>query len=177
MLDMSQYSEQRVGVFVDVSNLYYSARVMYDKKVNFKAMLKEAVGDRKLIRAIAYVIKAENPEEQKFFDALEEIGFEVNSKELQVFYGGHKKGDWDVGIAMDAIRLASKVDVVVIASGDGDFIPLLEYLKSIGQRAEVIAFGRSASGKLREMADKFIDLDGDVRKYLIPNRRPKNDKV
>ena len=174
---MSQYSEQRVGVFVDVSNLYYSARVMYDKKVNFKAMLKEAVGDRKLIRAIAYVIKAENPEEQKFFDALEEIGFEVNSKELQVFYGGHKKGDWDVGIAMDAIRLASKVDVVVIASGDGDFIPLLEYLKSIGQRAEVIAFGRSASGKLREMADKFIDLDGDVRKYLIPNRRPKNDKV
>lgn len=167
----SQYSEQRVGVFVDVSNMYYSARVMYKKKVNFQAILKEIVGDRKLIRAIAYVIKAESPEEQKFFDALSNIGFEVKSKELQIFYGGNKKGDWDVGIAMDAIRLAPKLDVVVIVSGDGDFIPLVEHLKSIGQKAEVVAFGRSASGKLREMADKFMDLDGSKRKFLLPDKK------
>ncbi len=168
---VSQYSEQRVGVFVDVSNLYYSARVMYNRKVNFKAILKEIVGDRKLIRAIAYVIKAESPEEQKFFDALDNIGFEVKSKELQVFYGGHKKGDWDVGIAMDTIRLAPKLDVVVIVSGDGDFIPLVDHLKSIGQKAEVVAFGRSASGKLREIADNFIDLDGSKRKFLLPEKK------
>lgn len=172
----SQYSEQRVGVFVDVSNMYYSARVMYSKKVNFQAILKEIVGDRKLIRAIAYVIKAESPEEQKFFDALDNIGFEVKSKELQIFYGGHKKGDWDVGIAMDTIRLAPKLDVVVIVSGDGDFIPLVEHLKSIGQKAEVVAFGRSASGKLREVADRFIDLDGSKRKFLLAEKKS-NDKV
>ena len=172
----SQYSEQRVGVFVDVSNMYYSARVMYNKKVNFQAILKEIVGDRKLIRAIAYVIKAESPEEQKFFDALDNIGFEVKSKELQIFYGGNKKGDWDVGIAMDTIRLAPKLDVVVVVSGDGDFIPLVEHLKSIGQKAEIVAFGRSASGKLREVADRFIDLDGSKRKFLLAEKRS-NDKV
>ncbi|OGB74146.1 hypothetical protein A2V68_02345 [candidate division Kazan bacterium RBG_13_50_9] len=170
----SQYSEQRVGVFVDVANLYHSARVMYNRKVNFRAVIKEAVGDRKLIRAIAYVIKAESPEEQKFFDALDKIGFEVKSKELQVFYGGHKKGDWDVGIAMDAIRLAPKIDVVVLVSGDGDFVPLLEHLKSIGQRTEVIAFGRSASGRLRDLADNFIDLDSNVRKFLLADRKSSN---
>ncbi|HAR54916.1 TPA: hypothetical protein DCR79_01355 [Patescibacteria group bacterium] len=168
---MAQYIEQRVGVFVDVSNLYYSARVMYSKKVNFKNILKEVVGDRKLVRAIAYVIKAENPEEQKFFDALEGMGYEVKSKELQIFYGGHKKGDWDVGIAMDTIRLAPKLDVVVLISGDGDYVPLVEYLKSIGQQTEVVAFGRSASGKLREAADSFVDLDKNIRKFLIPDRK------
>ena len=168
---MAQYVEQRVGVFVDVSNLYYSAKVMYSKKVNFKNILKEVVGDRKLVRAIAYVIKAENPEEQKFFEALEGMGYEVKSKELQIFYGGHKKGDWDVGIAMDTIRLAPKLDVVVLISGDGDYIPLVEYLKSIGQQTEVVAFGRSASGKLREVADSFIDLDKNTRKFLIPDRK------
>lgn len=167
---LSQFSEQRVGVFIDVSNLYYSARVMYGRKVNFKAVLKEAVGDRKLIRAIAYVIKAESPEEQKFFDALDNMGFDVKSKELQVFYGGHKKGDWDVGIAMDAIRLAPKLDVVVLASGDGDFIPLLEHLRSIGQRVEIASFGRSTSSKLRELADNFIDLDENQRKFLMAEK-------
>ena len=174
---MAQYEEQRVGIFVDVSNLYYSARVMYGKKVNFKNVLKEVLGDRKLVRAIAYVIKAENPEEQKFFDALEDMGFEVKMKDLQVFYGGHKKGDWDVGIAMDAVRLASKLDVVVICSGDGDFIPLIEYLTGIGQQVEVAAFGRSASGVARELADHFIDLDTDKRKYLIPDRATRAHKT
>ncbi len=167
----SQYTEQRVGVFVDVSNMYYSAKAMYQRKVNFKAVLEAAVGDRNLIRAIAYVIQADIPEEGNFFEALEHIGFEVKAKELQIFYGGNKKGDWDVGIAMDTIKLAPKVDVVVIVSGDGDFVPLVEYLQSLGQKVEVVAFGRSASGKLQEKADRFIDLDKDTRKYLIVDRR------
>ena len=171
---MSQYQEQRVGVFVDVSNMYYSAKVMYQKKVDFKAVLTEALGDRNLIRAIAYVIKADIPEETNFFEALEHIGFEVKTKDLQVFYGGNKKGDWDVGIAMDTIKLASKLDVVVIVSGDGDFIPLVDYLQSIGQKVEIAAFGRSTSGKLIEVADKFIDLDKDTKKFLISeSRRPR----
>lgn len=167
---MSQFTEQRVGVFVDVANMYYSAKAMYQKKVNFKAILDEAVGDRNLIRAIAYVVQADIPEESGFFDALTHIGFEVKAKDLQVFYGGQKKGDWDVGIAMDTIKLAPKLDVVVLVSGDGDFVPLVEYLKSLGQKVEIAAFGRSASGKLQEAADVFIDFDKDVDRFLIAER-------
>lgn len=167
---MSQFTEQRVGVFVDVSNMYYSAKAMYQKKVNFKAVLEQAVGDRNLIRAIAYVVQADIPEEGNFFEALGHIGYEVKAKDLQIFYGGHKKGDWDVGIAMDTIKLAPKLDVVVLVSGDGDFIPLVEYLQSLGQKVEVVAFARSASGKLQEAADVFVDLDKDIKKFLIADR-------
>lgn len=173
----SQYTEQRVGVFVDVANMYYSAKAMYQKKVNFKAVLEAVVGDRSLIRAIAYVVQADIPEESSFFEALGHIGFEIKAKELQVFYGGNKKGDWDVGIAMDAIKLAPKVDVIVVVSGDGDFVPLVEYLQSLGQKVEIAAFGRSASGKLQEKADKFIDFDQDTRKYLIVDRRRTTTKT
>lgn len=168
---MSQYKEQRVGVLIDVSNMYYSAKVMYQKKVNFKAILEAMVGDRSLIRAIAYVIKADIAEESNFFDALEHIGYEVKTKDLQIFYGGNKKGDWDVGIAMDAIKLAPKLDVVVLVSGDGDYVPLVEYLQSIGQKVEAVAFGRSASSKLIEAADTFVDLDKDTKRYLISDGR------
>ena len=111
---MSIQREQRVGVFVDVQNLYYSAKNLYGTKVNFNAVLKDAVRGRKLIRAIAYVIKADIKEEKNFFDALNNIGFEVKSKDLQVFFGGAKKGDWDIGIAMDAIELAHKLDTIIL---------------------------------------------------------------
>lgn len=86
------YSNQRVGVFVDVQNLYYSARAMYDANVNFGRILETAANGRQLIRAIAYVIKSEAPKEQGFFDALEKAGFEVKSKDIQVFADGQKKG-------------------------------------------------------------------------------------
>jgi len=161
------YKQQRVGVFVDVQNLYYSAKNLYHSKINYNGILKEAVNNRSLIRAIAYVIRAAIEEEKTFFDALEKIGFEVKAKDLQIFYGGMKKGDWDVGIAMDAIELASKLDVVVLVSGDGDYLPLVEHLKrSSGCKIEVMAFGRSASSKLKEAADEFIDLDAAPAKYL-----------
>ncbi|MBU6447267.1 NYN domain-containing protein [Patescibacteria group bacterium] len=158
---------QRVGVFVDVQNLYYSARNIYNSRVNFNEILKAAVGDRHLMRAIAYVIKADMPEEHTFFEALDKAGFEVKSKELQTFYGGNQKGDWDVGIAVDAIKMMNKLDVVVLCGGDGDFVPLLEYLKMSGVLAEVCAFGKSTSGKLKDVADNFIDLDQN-KKYLMP---------
>src|SRR3989338_8731961 len=103
---MTQHKEQRVGIFVDVQNMYYSARNLYSAKVNFKAILKEAVAGRRLIRAFAYVIKADVKDEVNFFDALMNMGYEVRSKDLQTFIGGAKKGDWDVGIAMDTIELA-----------------------------------------------------------------------
>jgi uncharacterized LabA/DUF88 family protein len=160
---------QRVGVFIDVQNMYYSAKSMYKAKVDFAQILKAAVSGRSLIRAIAYVIKTDIVKEEKnFFDALDKIGFEVKSKDLQVFYGGHKKGDWDIGIAMDMIELAPKLDTVILVSGDGDFIPLVRHLKhALGVRVEVIAFGKSSSTKLREAADSFTDLDQNPKKYLM----------
>jgi len=166
------YKEQRIGVFVDVQNMYYSARYLYKAKVNFKTILKEAVRERNLIRAIAYVIKADVKDEINFFDALKNLGYEVKAKDLQVFYGGAKKGDWDIGIAMDAIELASKLDAIVIVSGDGDFVPLVQHLKhAIGCYVEVIAFKRSSSQKLIEEADNFIDLDVNHEMFLIPGRK------
>ena len=162
------FSDQRIGVFVDVQNMYYSAKNLYNAKVNFAQILKVAVGNRSLIRAIAYVIKADIKEEQNFFDALEKIGFEVKAKDLQVFVGGAKKGDWDIGLAMDTIELASKLDTIVIVSGDGDYVPLVNHLRhALGCRIEIMAFGKSSSAKLREECDLFVDLDLDKRRYLI----------
>ena len=167
----TKHEEQRVAVFVDVQNLYYSARNIYNARVNYSALLKESVGVRKLVRATCYVIRAQMPEEQSFFDALSKAGFEVKAKDLQVFVGGIKKGDWDVGITMDAIRQMSKVDSIVLASGDGDYVPLLEYMKNFGVRAEIIAFGKSSSAKLIEEADAFIDMDAATKKFLIPIKK------
>jgi len=168
---MITYKGQRVGVFVDVQNMYYSAKNLYNAKLNFAELLKSATRGRTLIRAIAYVIKADVKDEKNFFEALEKIGFEVKSKDLQVFYGGAKKGDWDIGIAMDMIELAPKLDTVVLVSGDGDFVPLVQHLsRAFGCRVEVMAFGKSSSAKLKEVADSFVDLDKEARKYLIKIR-------
>ena len=164
----SLYKEQRVGVFVDVQNLYYSARNVYKSKVDFRAILKEAIKGRNLIRAIAYVIRADVKDEENFFDALKNLGYEVKEKDLQVFYGGAKKGDWDIGIAMDLIELAPKLDTVILVSGDGDFVPLVRHFKhALGCYVEVMAFGKSSSQKLVEEADNYLDLDTDPKKYLM----------
>ncbi len=164
---IKQPKDQRIGVFVDVQNLYYSAKNIYNSKINFKELLRIAVGERKLVRAMAYVIKADVLAEKSFFDALEQIGFEIKSKDLQIFFGGSKKGDWDVGIAMDAIELGPKLDTVVLVSGDGDFLPLVQHLqRAIGCRVEGISFGKSTSSKLIEEVDSFIDLD-ERTKYIL----------
>jgi len=159
--------EQRVEVLIDVQNLYYSAKNLYHSKVNFQEVLKQAVAGRKFIRAFGYVVRTKTGEEAPFFDALAKIGIETRVRDLQEFYGGAKKADWDVGIVIDAIRTAPGVDVIVLVSGDGDFIALVEYLKNMGKRVEVAAFGRSTSGKLKEAADEFIDLDDGVAKFLL----------
>jgi len=165
---MKVNKEQRVGVFVDVQNMYYSAKNLYKAKVNFASVLRECVKGRKLVRAIAYAIKADIKEEKNFHHALEKIGFEVKTKDLQTFAGGAKKGDWDIGIAMDTIELANKLDTIILVSGDGDFVDLLQHLRrAVGCRLEVMAFGPSSSGKLRIEADEFMDMDKSKSKYLI----------
>ncbi|MBI4812742.1 NYN domain-containing protein [Candidatus Falkowbacteria bacterium] len=164
---MIKHKDQRVGVLVDVSNMYHSAKNLYRKRVNFKEILKEAVADRKLIRATAYVVKTETEEETPFFEALSGQGFEVKMKELQIFAGGAKKADWDVGITVDAIKLAEKLDVIILVTGDGDYVPLVNYLQNTkGCLVEIMAFRQTASSKLVEEADDFINLS-ENRKYLL----------
>lgn len=158
---------QRVAIFIDVQNLYYSARNLYQAKVNFGAILKLGVFNRSLIRAFAYVVRTKTGEEKPFFEALLKLGIETKIRDLQEFFGGLKKADWDVGIAVDAIRISPSVDTIVICSGDGDFIQLVDYLRNQGKRVEVIAFSRSASSKLKEGADEFIDIEQAPEKFLL----------
>jgi len=162
-----KHKEQRVGVFIDTQNLYHSARNLYQARVNFGAVLKDAVAGRKLVRAVAYVITTEAGDEKNFFEALLKLGIETKTKDLQIFPGGSKKADWDVGLAVDAIKMSPRLDSVVIVSGDGDFVPLVEYLQTIGVQVEVVSFGKSTSGKLREAVDDFVDLSDNPRKYLM----------
>lgn len=164
---MIKHLDQRVGVFVDVQNMYYSAKNLYGSKVNFGKILDAAVSGRKLVRAIAYVIKAENSEEQKFFEALSKQGFIVKMKDLQTFAGGAKKGDWDIGMAIDMIALSSSIDAVIMVTGDGDFAALIQYLQFLGKQVEVIAFGETASSKIKEIADEFVDLSKNKKVFLL----------
>lgn len=159
---------QRVGVFVDAQNMYHSAKNLYHGKANFKKILEAAVGARQLIRAFVYVIKTEGGEEKAFFEALQKSGYEIKEKDLQIFPGGMKKADWDVGMAIDAVILADKIDVAVLVTGDGDFVPLVEYLKvSKGLKVEVFSFERSTSARLKESVDVFVDLGSDAKKFLM----------
>jgi len=167
-MSIFKHKGQRVGVFIDTQNLYHSAKNLYHARVNFNAIMKDAVAGRDLIRALAYLVTTETGEEKPFLEALGKAGIETKTKDLQIFAGGSKKADWDVGLAVDTIKLAPKLDAVVIVSGDGDFVPLVQYLKeNMGVQVEVIAFGRSTSSKLREATDDFIDLCDNPRKYLI----------
>jgi uncharacterized LabA/DUF88 family protein len=171
-MSVIKHKDQRVGVFIDAQNLYHSAKNLYNgAKVNFGEIVKQAVGDRVLVRALAYVITTESGEEKPFFDALEKMGIEVRTKDLQVFFGGAKKADWDVGIAVDAIIMAPKVDTIIIVAGDGDFIPMVKHVQSLGCQVEVVSFRKSSSSKLIEAADDFMDLDLDSKKFLMGQKR------
>lgn len=167
-MPITKHKNQRVTILIDVQNMYHSAKALYKGRVNFKEILKTATAGRQLIRAVAYVIRTETAEEKNFFDALSKAGLEIKAKDLQIFPGGIKKADWDVGIAMDAVKFSNQIDAIVLVTGDGDFVPLLEYLKvHSGIQTEIMAFGKSTSAKLKEIADDFIDLSENQKKFLI----------
>lgn len=165
---------QRVGVFIDIQNLYHSAKNVYNARVNFENLLSLAVGKRDLVRAVGYVVKSDTSlGESSFFDMLENLGIELRVKDLLIYTDGEKKADWDVGMSVDAIRMADMFDVIVLITGDGDFVPLVEYLQSArGRFVEVASFKRSTSSQLREACDRYIDLDGNT-KLLIPIKKKK----
>ena len=167
-MSIIKHKEQRVAVFIDAQNLYHTAKNLFGHKVNFGKIVEDALAGRKLVRAVAYVIASEAGDEQGFFEALNKAGIETKVKDLQVFSGGAKKADWDVGLAVDAITMAPKVDAVILLSGDGDFIPMVEYLQiHSGIQVEVASSGRSSSQKLVAACADFIDLADHPEKYLI----------
>jgi len=170
------HPSQRVGVFVDVQNIYHSAKNLFNSRVNFKELLRNVIADRHLIRAMAYVVKSETAlGEESFFEALRKTGLELRNKDLLIYPGGAKKADWDVGLAVDAIRVAGSLDVVVLVTGDGDFVPLVEYLKwGLGKQVEVAAFSRTTSSRLRESADSFTELENIPR--ILMKIRNKNNR-
>jgi len=164
--------EQRVAILVDVQNLYYSAKNLYHSRVNFKHIIQLVLQGRKLTRAIAYAVDTAEETNKVFIDALHEAGFEIKQKPVQTFIDGSKKADWDIGIAMDAIRLSSKVDSIVLVSGDGDFCPVVNYLQqSQGCLVEIMAFGRTTNKELRELADEFIDIEEYPEELLFRSKR------
>ncbi|HOX28601.1 MAG TPA: NYN domain-containing protein [bacterium] len=159
---------QRVGIFVDVQNLFYSAKYQHHSKVDFSKLLNICLNERQLIRAIAYIVQTPDIDQTTFINILNGIGYEIKSKDLRVRPDGTAKGDWDMGIAIDTIAMAERLDVVVLVSGDGDFCDLIHMLKAKGVVTEVVSFPNNTSEDLKKAATMYIPLDKNV---LIPGSK------
>ncbi len=158
-MQKTAHPSQRVGVFVDVQNLFYSARALHHKKMNFRKMLDHIVAGRQLARAVAYIVQKQDVDQSAFIDTLSRLGYEIRSKDLRIRMDGTAKGDWDMGIAIDALAMAPKLDVVVLVSGDGDFVPLVEMLKAQGCKVEVYSFEKSTAIELVQSATEYTPID------------------
>lgn len=162
-----RHSTQRVAVLVDAQNLYHTSQSLHSRNIDYASLLDEAVGERSLVRAIAYVIRADSPEETRFFEALDDIGFETKIKDLKTHPDGTKHADWDVGMILDAVTLANHVDSVVLCTGDGDFTRLCSHLRHAGVLVEVLSFVESTSDELIDAADHFIDMSEQLDTFLL----------
>jgi uncharacterized LabA/DUF88 family protein len=151
--------EQRCAILVDVQNMFYSAKHQYGGKINFDHLLEATSRRRKVVRAIAYAVKTPEIDQEKFLKLLYELGFEVRMKELKIRADGTAKGDWDMGIAIDAISMVDKVDCIVLVSGDGDYVPLVEHLKAHGCRVEVYSFRSNTAQELIAAATEYFSMD------------------
>jgi len=156
------WEDMRVGIFVDVQNMFYSARKQFAARVDYVKLLQFILKRRRLIKATAYVI--ENPEidQSSFFSLLGHHSFTLRKKPLIQRADGSQKGDWDMGIALDIISMADKLDVVALVSGDGDFATLVELLKAEGPKVEVYGFPPNTAVSLKELADEFFPLGDEV---------------
>ncbi|HUS58435.1 MAG TPA: NYN domain-containing protein [Planctomycetota bacterium] len=153
------WSSQRVAILVDVQNMYYSAKKIYNSKISFQKLLPVLLNNRRLVRAIAYTVEKEGADQEKFYDVLRRTGFEIKTRDLIIRSDGSRKGDWDMGIAIDAISIADKIDVLVLVTGDGDFVALVNMLKSRGVRVEVASFRESTAESLMLAASDHFLID------------------
>ena len=162
--EAERYRGQRLAVLVDTANMYHSAKKNFDGgRLNYQLLLDEICGTRALVRAIAFVVTIASPDDEGrgnhgFIEALRKTGFETREKIIHRYDGYTRGGDWDVGLALCAAELATRVDTIALVSGDGDFVELIEYLKAHGVRTEVYAFEGSVSGDLARRADHIYQL-------------------
>ncbi|MBU1033174.1 NYN domain-containing protein [Patescibacteria group bacterium] len=173
---MIKHLAQRVAVLVDAQNMYHSAKHLHNARLNFGKAVEDTVANRPLVRALAYVAKSKTGEETAFFEALIEAKIEPKIKDVQEFISGAKKADWDVGMAIDAVMLAEKVDVIILMTGDGDFVPLIKYLHGRGVMVEVVAFEESTNAQLKEEADSFSDLSSKPELLLRSGHKSTSSK-
>ena len=162
--DGFEWREQRVALFVDTQNLYYGARDHHAGAVDYQRLLQAAARGRRLAHATAYVVEREGDNTAYgFFTKLTSLGYRVKRRKVRV----HRQtddgrplleGDWDMGIAADLVRAFDQADVLALASGDGDFAPLLELAQERGKRVEVLAFRESTGQALQDLADRYVNL-------------------
>jgi len=155
-------TDQRVGIFVDVQNMFYSARTLHQSKVDYSKLLGALVAGRKLVRAIAYVVQKPDVDQKGFLEALRRAGYEIRVRELMLRDDGSARGDWDVGITIEALAMAHKLDTVVLVTGDGDFVPLVDALRKQGCRVEIVSFEQSTSNELIRSSHEFIPITSEV---------------
>ena len=155
---------QRLGIFVDVQNMFYSAKLLHQSKVDYGRLLREITGTRHLVRAIAYIVQKPDVNQAGFHEALSRFGYELKIKELKIRSdpdgrsGTTAKGSWEIGMTIDAVMMAPRLDTVTLVTGDGDYVPLVECLKAHGCRTEVVSFERSTAGELIKAADQYIPI-------------------
>jgi len=163
LLESSKFvKKETIALFVDSQNLYYSARMGYAAKVNYEKLLRLITGSRNLVKAYAYIVQPPEGDVKPFATSLERIGYIVKTKDVRTRANGSAKANWDMGIALDILGILDRVDTIVLASGDGDFVPLIDFIKAKNKRVEIFAFPDNTAYDLKEKADRFAPLGDNV---------------
>ncbi len=163
LIESSKFvKKETIALFVDSQNLYYSARMGYAAKVNYEKLLRLITGQRNLIKAYAYIVQPPEGDVKPFATSLERIGYIVKTKDVRTRANGSAKANWDMGMALDILGILDRVDTIVLASGDGDFVPLVDFIKGKNKRVEIFAFPDNTAYDLKEKADRFEPLGENV---------------
>lgn len=154
---------EKVSIFVDVQNIYYTARQIHDRHFDYRAFWRRSTANREVVKAFAYAIDRDDEGQKAFQNILRGIGFEVRLKPFIQRVDGSAKGDWDVGITIDVMEYARESDVVVLASGDGDFDLLVRKVREgYGKRVEVYGVERLTAASLKEAASVFVPVEDEL---------------
>jgi len=154
---------EKVIIFVDVQNIYYTTKQFHNCHFNYNAFWSKATSNREVVKAIAYAIDRGDEKQKQFQNILRGIGFEIKLKPFIQRKDGSAKGDWDVGITLDVMEYAKKSDVVVLASGDGDFDLLVNKIRSdFGVSVEVYGVAQLTAASLIKAASKFVSIENDL---------------
>jgi len=163
LIESSKFLErEKIAIFVDSQNLYYSARMGYAAKVNYEKLLRLITANRNLVKAYAYIVQPPDGDVKPFATSLERIGYIVKIKDVRTRANGSAKANWDMGIALDILGILDRVDTIVLASGDGDFVSLVDFIKAKNKRVEIFAFAENTAYDLKEKADRFEPLGENI---------------